>query len=136
VYYINQIMMKIMPAILLFLLSACGGGANSQSVKIKTDPEFAGTKCNLGNGRGLWSLDSVPGSVSVIRSKSDLVIKCSSPTHQGQVIATAGVEKSTTLPIAEASTGALFVYKDEIVVPMYRSVADPVLAPEAAAKEE
>lgn len=111
--------------IIMTALTACGGGlANSQTIKIKTDPELPATKCNMGNSRGLWSLDSVPGSVSVGRSKSDLVIKCASPSFQGQVIATAGVEQ-TTVPIAEASTGVLYLYKDEIVVPMYRSVADP-----------
>lgn len=102
-------------------------GGHDQPLSVAT-PGCQGAACELTNDKGKWYVPTTPGSVSVRRSYSDLLVAC---TREGAPPASASV-KSTTKPLAfgniifggiigagvDIGTGAAYDYPSEVSLPM------------------
>ncbi|MBI4754023.1 MAG: PDZ domain-containing protein [Betaproteobacteria bacterium] len=102
-------------------------GGHNQPLSVTT-PGCQGAACELTNDKGKWYVPATPGTVSIRRSYSDLLVAC---TREGAPPASASV-KSTTKPLAfgniifggiigagvDIGTGAAYDYPSEVTVPM------------------
>lgn len=112
----------------LTALAACASiiEGSSQRIAIQTSPNMPAS-CHVQNERGSWGQPNTPSTVNVKRSKSDLLVACESPTHQGQFTKRSSLEPWTLGNIllggiigagVDAGTGAMFTYDDQLTVPM------------------
>ncbi len=60
----------------LFTLSACASITKGSDEKITVTTTPPNAACSLRNDAGQWSIDQTPGSVTIQRDYSNLVIRC------------------------------------------------------------
>jgi hypothetical protein len=142
---------RAVPIALLLSLSGCAsivsGTMQSLSVTTSGAVDAKGAQCTLVNGKGQWFV-TAPGSVTVQRSFSDLVVTCNHETAGSGSFAA----KSSTKGMAfgnillggfigagvDIGTGAAYDYPNVIVVAMGTAPAKsadpaPSVAPAAPA---
>lgn len=109
----------------------------SQSIVI-TSPPTTGANCILSSKEGNWYV-TTPGTVTVSKSKEDILIKCTKPGYQ---------DAANTIPSdfqgwtagniilggligvgVDAATGAMNEYPNSYQVPMFAVPASPPAAP-------
>ena len=118
----------------------------SQSIVVTTPP-VTGANCILSSKEGNWLVTS-PGSVTVEKSKEDILIKCQKPGYQDAAATipsdfqgwTAGnIILGGIIGVGvDAATGAMNEYPNSYAVPMWpvtpASATTPVAAPTASQK--
>lgn len=121
--------LRILSILLICTLSGCATviTGDTEDISITTTPEI-GAKCILSNKRGEWALAESPGTVTVKRSMSNLVVNCDSKNgYTGTRSISTSVKATTAGNLLfggiigggiDAATGAAFDYPDSIVVPM------------------
>jgi hypothetical protein len=116
-------------SVLVSTLSMVAGCASivtgqNQSLSVET-LQHKGASCKLSNDKGSWHVPETPGSVTVVRSYSDLVVACEKDTLKGS-----NSVKSTTKGMTfgnilaggiiggavDAGTGAAYDYPSVISV--------------------
>jgi hypothetical protein len=113
---------------LLACLSGCASivEGSSQDINVSTNPP-AKVSCDAQNGRGNWVANSVPGTLNVKRSRTDLTVHCKGNGYDGQYTHSSDFESWTAGNLffggiiglaVDAGTGALFSYDDAIIVPV------------------
>lgn len=115
----------------IIFLSGCASmtTGTQQSLSVRTTA-CPGASCQLKNSKGLWYVNSTPGSVSVHRAYGDMTVTCQ---KQGYSDVTDTVPSSTKgmaatnviwgvfIPVGvavDAGTGAAYDYPSEIVMKM------------------
>lgn len=75
----------------LLLLPACASmtTGTTQNIAVETSPPAA--QCDLSNDKGKWFLKETPGSVTINRSASALVVSC----DKGELTGTTSAESTT-----------------------------------------
>lgn len=134
--------LRLLTIVLPFLISGCASivSGTTQPISVST-PGCDGASCELINDKGKWYVSNTPGSVTINRAYSDLMIKCS---KEGVGASTSSV-KSNTKAMAfgnilvggvigagvDMANGAAYEYPSEVFVPMtcektvaYKAVAD------------
>ncbi|GIL38825.1 hypothetical protein [Roseiterribacter gracilis] len=103
------------------LLNGCATiwEGTSQTVQITTTP-VDGAKCDVSNGRGIWTVASTPGDVLVRKDDSELKVDCITPDgRSGGAVLPASVHGVVFANIAiggvigmgvDFATGAAWVY--------------------------
>lgn len=126
-------------------LTGCASivSGTTQPISVST-PGCEGASCELVNDKGKWYVSNTPGSATINRSYSDLMVKCS----KDGVGASTATAKSNTKPMAfgnilfggvigagvDMANGAAYEYPSEIFVPMTCGrAATPSLASESLA---
>lgn len=111
-----------------FALSGCASIMTQGDQQIAvTTPMVEAANCTLSNSRGNWAV-TTPGRVEVVKSKTDLQIRCSKPgVPDGEMVADSGFEPWTLGNILlgglvglgiDWATGAIHKYPSEVSVPM------------------
>ena len=111
-----------------FALSGCASiiTQGDQEVAVTT-PMIEAAECSLSNARGNWTV-TTPGRVEVVKSKTDLQIRCSKTgVPDTETVAKSGFEPWTLGNILiggliglgiDWATGAIHKYPSDIEVPM------------------
>ncbi len=123
----SRLSLIMMVAALLALLGGCASvtSGTSQSVVVSTTPH-QGAQCTLTNGTGTWTVPTTPGSATVARGYSDLVVTCATPEGASGTASvpssTAGTAFGNILlggvvgAAVDMSSGAAFEYPSTILV--------------------
>lgn len=116
-------------SLILALLTSCASVVNGthQSISVETIPA-QNAQCSLENSKGKWYINNTPGSTTVHRSISDLLVTCK---KSGYSVSTSKI-KSRTHPAAfgnillggvvgagiDVANGAAYSYPTNIKVPL------------------
>lgn len=113
-----------------FMLSLAGCASiitgDSEDIAINTSPE-SGAKCVVSNSRGEWHVPSTPGTVTVKRSSSNLVVTCDKNGSTGSRSISTSIKSTAAGNLlfggfigagVDAATGAAFDYPDSVIVAM------------------
>lgn len=114
------------------LLTGCASivnGAN-QNVSVKT-ANVQGATCSLTNDKGVWHVNSTPGSVVVHRSYKELAINCHKKSYRDALTNIPSKTKAMAFGNlvfggvigagVDVATGSAYDYPDSIEVPMIRA---------------
>ncbi|UCU92311.1 PDZ domain-containing protein [Hydrogenophaga taeniospiralis] len=126
-----SIIRSVCISILFFsgLLTGCASivSGTTQPISVST-PGCEGASCELINDKGKWYVSNTPGSVTINRAYSDLLVKCS----KDDLTPSTTSVKSTTKAMAfgnilvggiigagvDMANGAAYEYPSEVFVPM------------------
>ena len=121
-------MKKLILIAALMPLGACASivSGDQQIVSVET-PECEAAKCKLTNGQGTYYVSPTPGTVTVNRSASTMILECSKGAAKENSTVESGTKAMSFGNIifggiigagVDMSTGAAYLYPDVMVNPL------------------